>query len=86
MHVDHARITAAYDSGSAWINQTAAAVHAEIAELHVIRRVYSRVTPTDVDACIQRLRDPMHDYGVLNAIAGGMGQGFWQEYEANYLG
>ena len=78
--MDHARITAAYDSGSAWINQTAAAVHAEIAELHVIRRVYARVTPTDVDACIQRLRDPMHDYGVLNAIAGGMGQGFWADY------
>ena len=86
MHVDHARITAAYDSGSTWITQTAAAVHAEIAELLVIRRVYGRVTPTDVNACIWRLRDPMHDYGVLSAIAGGMGQGFWQDDGAIFFG
>ena len=80
VQAEHARVTAAYDRSSAWLNQTAAAVHAEVAELLIIRRTYSRIQPTDVEDSARRLRDPMHDYGVLAAIAGATNQSFWDDY------
>ena len=80
VQTEHARVTAAFDRSSAWLNQTAAAVHAEVAELLIIRRTYSRIQPTDVEDCARRLRDPMHDYGFLAAIAGATNQSFWNDY------
>ena len=80
VQAEHARVTAAYDRSASWLNQTAAAVHAEVAELLLIRRTYGRVQPTDVEDCVRRLRDPMHDYGILAAVAGATNQGFWNDY------
>jgi len=80
VQAEHARVTAAFDRSSAWINQTAAAVHAEVAELAIIRGTYARIKPTDVEDGARRLRDPMHDYGILAAIAGATDQSFWNDY------